>query len=166
MTAHGLDVAVGLHDLVYLLTDVVATEQGTYIPYATLLKSCAVSRTTLVRPTLHQSDFQTGVVSQLVYLTIRAVLGLHSNGVSLWVTAARVKTQKSNIGQENLLTSPSSLNQRARPCMQQRLDQKRWQAVTLGLNLCHPRRPSSSHFFPPDFPGCSNPGSGGADSTV
>ena len=44
-------VDVGLHDLVYLLTDVVATEQGTYILYATLLKSWAVSRTTLVRPT-------------------------------------------------------------------------------------------------------------------
>jgi len=34
-----------------LLTDVLATEQGTYIPYATLQKSWAVSRTTLVRPT-------------------------------------------------------------------------------------------------------------------
>ena len=49
MTA--LDVTVGLHDLVYLLTDVVATEQGIYIPYATLLKNGAMSRTTLVRPT-------------------------------------------------------------------------------------------------------------------
>ena len=75
------------HYHIYFLTDVVATEQGTYILYATLLKSWAVSRTTLVRPTWKWLDFQTGVVSRLVYLTIWAVLktevGLHSKGISL-----------------------------------------------------------------------------------
>jgi len=89
--------SLGIHDLIYLLTGVVATEQGTYIPYATLLKSWAVSRMVLVRPTskwLRRCE-SVGVPNYLSCVIKTQYMPTFKGRKLMGVTAARVKTEKS-----------------------------------------------------------------------